>query len=351
MTKKIVILFTELSGYILQCFDLAQKHNFQIHVVNYPVNKEAPFQFKKNDNIIFYDRNTFLNKTYILELIFKISPKLILISGWIDKIYLEVIKNTPSKFKKVMMIDTPWTSSMKQKIWVNLFKLKYLNSIDAIWVPGEKQMNYAKKLGFMPNEIYDGLYACDIPFYKEINKKWEAEKKEKFPRKFLYIGRYIHSKGVEELTNTFISIIEKNKLNWELWCVGTGDLWHKRKTHKSIRHFGFVQPEDLDKIIGGSGVFVLPSKYEPWGVVLHEMVTSGMPILISDVVGSKNSFLKNNINGMSFSYKIKGDFESKMTSIMNLSDEELLKMGEESVHLSTRYTPEKWVDTLNKIYG
>ena len=156
---------------------------------------------------------------------------------------------------------------------------------------------------------------------------------------------------MEELTNTFISIIEKNKLNWELWCVGTGDLWHKRKTHKSIRHFGFVQPEDLDKIIGGSGVFVLPSKFEPWGVVLHEMVTSGMPILISDVVGSKNSFLKNNINGMSFSYKNKGDLEYKMTSIMNLSDEELLKMGEESVHLSTRYTPEKWVDTLNKIYG
>ena len=49
MTKKIVILYTELSGYMLQCFDLAQKHNFQIHVVNYPVNEEAPFVFKKNN--------------------------------------------------------------------------------------------------------------------------------------------------------------------------------------------------------------------------------------------------------------------------------------------------------------
>ena len=47
MAKKIVILFTELSGYMLKCFDLAQKDNFQIHVINYPVNKEAPFQFIK----------------------------------------------------------------------------------------------------------------------------------------------------------------------------------------------------------------------------------------------------------------------------------------------------------------
>ena len=52
MTKKIVI-YSELSSYMLQCFDLAQKDNFQIHVINYPVNKEAPFVFKKKHQYIF----------------------------------------------------------------------------------------------------------------------------------------------------------------------------------------------------------------------------------------------------------------------------------------------------------
>ena len=46
---------------------------------------------------------------------------------------------------------------MKQ-IWVNLFKLKYLNSIDAIWVPGANELC---KIRFMPNIIYR-LYTCDI---------------------------------------------------------------------------------------------------------------------------------------------------------------------------------------------
>ena len=350
MTKKIVILYSELSSYMLQCFDLAQKDNFQIHVINYPVNKEAPFVFKKNNNIFFYDRNTFIHKASILDLIFEISPKLILISGWLDKIYLEVVKNTSSKIKKAIMIDTPWASTMKQNIWVNIFKLKYLNYIDAIWVPGEKQMEYAKKLGFMPNEIYDGLYACDFSYFQEIYNKWKAKKKEKFPRKFLYIGRYIDIKGLEDLANTFISVIEKNKLNWELWCVGSGDLWNNRKIHKSIRHFGFVQPEHLGQIIGESGVFVLPSKYEPWGVVLHEMVTSGMPILVSDQVGSTDIFLNNNVNGKSFTHKIKDDLKNKLLEFMHHSDQELLKMGEESVLLSKKITPVKWVETLNQIY-
>ena len=95
---------------------------------------------------------------------------------------------------------------------------------------------------------------------------------------------------------------------------------------------------------------MLPSKFEPWGVVLHEMVTSGMPVLVSDQVGSLHTFLNNNVNGMSFSYLIKDDLKNKLLKFMHLSDGELLKMGEESVLLSKKTTPAKWVETLNQIY-
>ena len=35
---------------------------------------------------------------------------------------------------------------------------------------------------------------------------------------------------------------------------------------------------------------------------------------------------------------------------MHLSDQELLKMGEESVLLSKKITPVKWIEMLNQIY-
>ena len=108
--------------------------------------------------------------------------------------------------------------------------------------------------------------------------------------------------------------------------------------------FGCVRPNIVPL------VFVLPSKFEPWGVVLHEIVTSGMPILVSDQVGSIHTFLNNNVNGMSFSYFKKEDFKNKLLKFMHLSDQELLKMGEESVLLSKKKTPAKWVETLNQIY-
>ena len=80
------------------------------------------------------------------------------------------------------------------------------------------------------------------------------------------------------------------------------------------------------------------------------MVTSGMPVLVSDQVGSIHTFLDNNVNGMSFSYTKKEDFKNKLLKFMHLSDQELLKMGEESVLLSKKITPAKWIEMLNQIY-
>ena len=82
--------------------------------------------------------------------------------------------------------------------------------------------------------------------------------------------------------------------------VGTGKLWDSRVIHPLIKHFGFVQPENLKDIIQDTGIYVLPSKYEPWGVSLHEMVSSGMPVLISENIGSKIYFLKEKLTECPF---------------------------------------------------
>ena len=348
--KKILFLFAELSGYMMHCFKIAHQSDFEIHVIKYPKNKEAPFEFKSENEIYLYDRKQFDSKQDLLNIIRKISPQLLLVSGWTDDLYLKIVKENTLKCKKVLLFDTPWQNKLKQKIWMNFFKFSYLKYFNSVWVPGEKQLQYARKLGFKEAHIFQGLYSCNTNLFENIFAKSSSKKEQIFPKKFLYIGRYIDSKGINELSKLFIEILDEYNLNWELWCVGTGEKWEDRILHKNIKHFGFLQPKELKDVISQTGVFVLPSKFEPWGVVLHEMVASGMPILVSDQVGSIHTFLNNNINGMSFSYFKKEDFKNKLLKFMHLSDHELLKMGEESVLLSKKKTPAKWVETLNQIY-
>lgn len=348
--KKILFLFTELSGYMFHCFQLAKQSGFEIHVINYPINKEAPFEFNSENEIYLHDRKQFYSKQDLLHFIRKLSPQLLLVSGWIDDLYLKIIKESTLNCKKVLLFDTPWQNKLKQKIWINIFKFSYLRYFNSVWVPGVKQLQYARKLGFKEDHIFQGLYSCNLDLFENIFDKTFLKKKKIFPKKFLFIGRYTDSKGFNELSELFIEIIEECNLNWELWCVGTGEQWENRKVHEKIKHLGFLQPEELEDVILKTGVFVLPSKFEPWGVVLHEMVTSGMPILVSDQVGSMHTFLDNNVNGMSFSYTKKEDFKNKLLKFMHLSDQELLKMGEESVLLSKKITPVKWIEMLNQIY-
>ena len=108
-------------------------------------------------------------------------------------------------------------------------------------------------------------------------------RKKNFPKRFLYVGRYYDFKGVKTLWDAFIQLQVENPNDWELWCLGNGDL--EPLEHPKIKHLGFMQPEDLDKIISETGIFILPSLFEPWGVVVQEYAAAGYPLILSNQIG------------------------------------------------------------------
>ncbi len=49
---------------------------------------------------------------------------------------------------------------------------------------------------------------------------------------------------------------------------------------------GFLQPEKLPSWYRVADLFVLPSSHEPWGTVVIEALGAGVPIIVTDLVGS-----------------------------------------------------------------
>lgn len=144
----------------------------------------------------------------------------------------------------------------------------------------------------------------------------------------------------------FTALQREHPNDWELWCTGTGELYDKRREHPKIRHFGFVQPAELGKIISETGVFLLPSHFEPWGVVAHEFAAAGFPLLCSDEVMAAGQFLKNGENGFIFPSDKIHEMKSVMKKIVILPDEQLVEMGNKSHVYSQELTPDKWTETL-----
>ncbi len=344
---KILFLYTEIAGYFLAGIRALLKKNIEVHIVRYPVNNEAPFNFKNTENIKFYERNDY-TPSQLLNLAKKINPQIIIVSGWRDKAYLKIAsffkKNTPV----ILTFDNRWEGTPKQYIAVLMSPFFLKTRFSYVWVPGNSQKKYAEKLGFKKQNIYTGFYSADTNLFSEYYRKYKTLKENNFPEKFLFTGRYIPAKNIFLLWEAFAELQKDTPNEWELICTGTGELFDKRIKHPKIKHLGFVQPENIGKIISETGVFILPSKFEPWGVVVHETATAGFPLICSDKVGAAEIFLENEKNGFIFQAGDKEDLKRVLKKIISLSQEELIKMSKISREKSQKITSETWANTIMK---
>lgn len=343
--RKVLFLYLELAGYTISCLEQLVREGCEVHVVRWPVNAEAPFQFQNTNGITYYLRNDYSDHQ-LMDLAEKIAPEAIVCSGWIDKGYTKVCGQFCKRTPTVLALDNHWNGTAKQWAAALLSKVLIRKNFSHVWVPGAPQQIYARKLGFPEHRISTGFYSADYPYFLEQGKQADQKKYEQGPRRFLYLGRYVQHKGIFDLWEAYIRLRKEHNTDWELWCLGTGDQYDARIEHEGIKHFGFVQPADLPAILQQSHAFVLPSHFEPWGVVVHELAAAGFPIISSDKVGAASRFVQSGKNGFVFQHGQVEDLLGAMKKMNDCSMEKLREMGAQSRELAAEVTPDKWANTL-----
>lgn len=338
---KIVFLYTEIAGYFLACAERLSEYA-EVLIVRWPINKEAPFQFDIPSRIKVLDKST-LSESELRDQVKSFNPDLVVCSGWIDKTYVNIARSFRKKIPVVISLDNHWKGTLKQRLaaWVSPIYLKRI--FTHAWVPGKPQAEFARKLGFGDHILTD-FYCADIGLFQPVFERTFPAKREKFPRRFLYVARYVEHKGIFELWEAFRQLREETNTDWELWCIGTGDRWEERVEVEGIKHFGFVQPADLEPFIGETGVYILPSKFEPWGVTVQEFAACGFPMLLSNEVGASSRFLSD--NGYGFKAGSVNDLKEKMKLIIGKPESELIQMGLKSNELGTSLNPEIWAKNI-----
>ena len=329
-------------GYQLPIFkQYVSSKNNEVHVMHWDHKKLTVFEPSFLEKVFYYKRseyNLFQLKNFISEL----NPNIIFVSGWMDKDYLKAIRI----YKKngipiVTGIDNIWSNSIKQKMASLLFPwIKNLFFTHA-WVAGPYQYEFAKKIGFNSNNIIHNCYSADLNLFNSVFKESIESKEKKYPHKFLFVGRLEEIKGVDMLINAWENINAKDEAkDWQLTLIGDGSLKGLISKFKNVEHINFLQPEELTVEIKKYGCFVLPSRNEPWGLVLHEFAAAGFPIICSKNCGAVPMFVINNFNGYTFTPNNIEDLENQMLKIINSSDEELLKKSLFSHTMGQRITPE-----------
>ena len=109
-------------------------------------------------------------------------------------------------------------------------------------------------------------------------------------RLLLFVGRLTSQKGCEYLIRALPSISKHH--NVKLLIVGDGYMRQELERIAAstsdgwrTKFLGFLQDSDLTDLLLCSDVMVIPSVYEPFGVVALEGMAAGVPVVASNIDG------------------------------------------------------------------
>jgi len=331
----ILYLYSELVGYQIPVLnEYIHKYQAEVYVVHWDKKKLKPFTPPQTQGINYFKRSEY-NKESLWELCKKINPTIVYVSGWMDKEYLFVCKRLKKLGIPVVSgFDDMWTGSLRQIIGSLVFPIYFKRYFSHAWVAGMYQFEFAKRLGFKNNEIiFDLLTANTSKFNSQVNYNSEVQS---LNCSFLYVGNFRTVKGVDILMKAYNIYREKYKGTWRLVCVGNGELEKCIRDTKGVTLYPFSSEDVLKKIASETDVFILPSRHDQWGVVVHEFTSLGMPLLLSEFVGARTTFLIEGYNGYIFKNNSSEDLAKKMSLISSLSAEQLSNMGDNSRQLASR---------------
>ena len=339
---KILILYSELAGYTLACLRrLLQDYPVELHLIRWPVNAEAPFNFDFGDQVKVKDR-AHLNQADLDREVKDFEPDGIFVSGWMDKGYVQALRQKPHGCPVICGLDNQWTGNLRQRVATVLSPWLIKKHFDYIWAAGPRQADYARRLGFLDSQVRTGYYSADVERFAEHRAGFLPKGK----RTLLYVGRIMAHKGIAELIQAFLRL---NHPDWELKLVGKPDGTVDIPIHPKIIHEDFVQPNLLPPLLASAHAFALPSQSEPWGVALHEAAACGLPLIASTACGAADAFIDPGENGWLFQAGDGEDLAQVLRKLFDLPEAEWKKFGHHSQKLAQQITPKTWATTLYQL--
>ena len=205
--------------------------------------------------------------------------------------------------------------------------------------------DHLTKIGEMPSHKGEVIYnPVSIP------PQFPQQESDKF--KIVYVGRLESVKNVDLLIKA-LSNIEENRVI--LTIVGDGrertnlEMLSKKLNQESRITFAGFSTEP-SKFLSSADLFVLPSISEGFGIAAVEAMFLKVPVLCSSV-GGVPEFVNDTSNGWLFDPKNQNDLESKLQTILHMSDAERKQIGMNGYQdVIQKFTVENYINNLEKFY-
>lgn len=194
-----------------------------------------------------------------------------------------------------LVIPTNRLKRLAKQLYLNfVFRNKHIYGLPGGTNSHTKLFSY---YGMSENRI------CLMPMMVNNSKFYDFSQKSKTPFTFLYVGRIIKCKNLGVMLDAFVHAFPNQK-DVALHIVGGGELlddYQKRYgVYTNILFKGKLFGKNLIDEYHRANVLILPSTHEPWGLVVNEAMSAGLPVLVSDCVGASFDLVEGHNTGFVF---------------------------------------------------
>jgi len=337
---RVAILWQGLSGYSHACFSALSAQGADVLVFHSAQGANAPF----DADAITHGLRTHAwqgqpDADDVETALTSFAPNVLLVSSWHIPAYRRAARRRKGQMVRVLCMDNQWWATPKQVLGVGSSPFLVRPAYDAAFVPGERSADFARRLGFPDERIIRGIYSCDHARFDAVA---EARGQAVPEPAFVFVGRLVAEKGIDVLAAAYRRYRELAKEPWPLLVGGTGPESSRLSDIPGVDLLGFVQPDDLPSLLGRAGCLVLPSRFEPWGVVVHEATAAGLPVVCTSVCGAASRLVLDGYNGAVVSPGDAGALARALLRISGSDDAARLAMSQASRSLALQFTPERW---------
>ena len=188
----------------------------------------------------------------------------------------------------------------------------FLSRIAGFLAIGTNNAAFYKSYGVPSERIFWTPYAVDNAFFTEYARHYAGQKeglrqREGLPSNapvILFSGKFQEKKRPLDLLQAFALL--QRRVPATLVFAGDGpqraemERFVAEARLPNVYIVGFRNQRELPIYYALADVLVLPSRFEPWGLVVNEAMCFGLPIVASDKVGAAADLVKPGGNGFVF---------------------------------------------------
>ncbi len=341
---KVVFCWSGMSGYMAACWrELAQRPNIATSLlIQWWSMPWAPELLAGLPDLRRITKVEGCDNALIKQLVLERTPDILVMSGWAFPSFSKLAFYPElSNCRFIMAMDNPWLGTWRQRM--ARFKIgRLIDRMDAVAVAGERCYQFARHLGVPESKLLRGTYGIDFNHFKGIHHS-RMKASSDWPRRFLFTGRFAKEKGLDVLVEGYKAYRQSVVGPWPLSCCGRGSLEPLLQGVEGIENHGFVQPGEMSAIYAKAGVFVLPSRFDPWPLAIVEAAAAGLPVVCSEACGSAVETVRPFYSGVVVPTGDSNALCNAMTWIHH-HPELLPRFGNRAAQFAEAYSAQAWAD-------